>query len=101
MRSALVAGGLLAFALSFDEIVVTTFTAGVGFKTLPLWFADNFAASERDPDGERRRDIRRHRVHHSGLARPTADEHDRDLHALTIASSKCCQVAVGASPGHG
>ena len=43
MRSALVAGGLLAFALSFDEIVVTTFTAGAGYKTLPLWFADNFA----------------------------------------------------------
>ena len=43
MRSALVAGGLLAFALSFDEIVVTTFTAGGGYKTLPLWFADNFA----------------------------------------------------------
>ncbi|MEP6623575.1 MAG: ABC transporter permease [Acidimicrobiia bacterium] len=43
MRSALVAGGLLAFALSFDEIIVTTFTAGVGYKTLPLWFADNFS----------------------------------------------------------
>jgi putative spermidine/putrescine transport system permease protein len=43
LRTALVAGGLLAFALSFDEIIVTTFTAGVGFKTLPLWFADNFS----------------------------------------------------------
>jgi putative spermidine/putrescine transport system permease protein len=43
MRTALVAGGLLAFALSFDEIVVTTFTAGAGYKTLPLWFADNFS----------------------------------------------------------
>ncbi len=43
MRSALVAGGLLAFALSFDEIVVATFTAGAGYQTLPLWFADNFA----------------------------------------------------------
>jgi putative spermidine/putrescine transport system permease protein len=43
MRSALLAGALLAFALSFDEIVVTTFTAGIGYKTLPLWFADNFA----------------------------------------------------------
>jgi putative spermidine/putrescine transport system permease protein len=43
MRSALVAAGLLAFALSFDEIIVTTFTAGVGYKTLPLWFADNFS----------------------------------------------------------
>jgi putative spermidine/putrescine transport system permease protein len=43
LRSALVAGGLLAFALSFDEIIVTTFTAGTGYKTLPLWFADNFS----------------------------------------------------------
>lgn len=43
LRTALIAGGLLAFALSFDEIIVTTFTAGVGFKTLPLWIADNFA----------------------------------------------------------
>ncbi len=43
MRSALLAGGLLAFALSFDEIVVTTFTVGAGYKTLPIWFAENFA----------------------------------------------------------
>ncbi len=43
MRSALLAGGLLAFALSFDEIIVTTFTAAPSYKTLPLWFADNFA----------------------------------------------------------
>ena len=34
--SAIVAGGLLAFALSFDEVIVTTFTAGVT-TTLPLW----------------------------------------------------------------
>jgi putative spermidine/putrescine transport system permease protein len=43
LRSALLAGGLLAFALSFDEIVVTTFTAGAGYKTLPIWFAENFS----------------------------------------------------------
>lgn len=43
MRSALLAGALLAFALSFDEIIVTTFTAAPSYKTLPLWFADNFA----------------------------------------------------------
>ncbi len=43
MRSALLAGGLLAFALSFDEIIVTTFTVDGAYKTLPLWFADNFA----------------------------------------------------------
>lgn len=41
VRSALVAGGLLAFALSFDEIVVTTFTAGPGVETLPQWIFNN------------------------------------------------------------
>jgi putative spermidine/putrescine transport system permease protein len=41
MRSALVAGGLLAFGLSFDEIIVTTFTAGPGIQTLPLWIYQN------------------------------------------------------------
>jgi putative spermidine/putrescine transport system permease protein len=41
VRSALLAGGLLAFALSFDEIVVTTFTAGVGIQTLPQWIFNN------------------------------------------------------------
>ena len=37
MRSALAAGALLAFALSFDEIIVTTFTIGAGEETLPIW----------------------------------------------------------------
>jgi putative spermidine/putrescine transport system permease protein len=37
LRSALLAGGLLAFGLSFDEIIVTTFTAGVREQPLPLW----------------------------------------------------------------
>ena len=32
MRTALVAGALLAFALSFDEIIVTTFTIGAGTR---------------------------------------------------------------------
>jgi len=36
LRTAIVAGGLLAFALSFDEVIVTTFTAGAQ-NTLPLW----------------------------------------------------------------
>lgn len=36
-RTAFVAGGLLAFALSFDEVVVTIFTAPPGVDTLPLW----------------------------------------------------------------
>jgi putative spermidine/putrescine transport system permease protein len=36
ISTALVSGGLLAFALSFDEVIVTTFTAGAQ-NTLPLW----------------------------------------------------------------
>lgn len=41
MRSALAAGALLAFALSFDEIIVTTFTIGAGEETLPIWIFTN------------------------------------------------------------
>ena len=36
LATALLAGGLLAFALSFDEVIVTTFTAGQQ-TTLPIW----------------------------------------------------------------
>jgi len=36
ISTALVSGALLAFALSFDEVIVTTFTAGAQ-NTLPLW----------------------------------------------------------------
>jgi len=36
LATALLAGGMLAFALSFDEIIVTTFTAGQQ-ETLPIW----------------------------------------------------------------
>lgn len=42
MRSALIAGGLLAFALSFDEVIVTTFTAG-DQETLPIWILNNLS----------------------------------------------------------
>lgn len=42
LATALFAGALLAFALSFDEIVVTNFTAGTE-QTLPLWIFANFA----------------------------------------------------------
>ncbi len=37
MATALLSGGLLAFALSFDEIIVTNFTAGAGTQTIPMW----------------------------------------------------------------
>ena len=35
--TALLAGGMLAFALSFDEVIVTLFTTGPGQETLPIW----------------------------------------------------------------
>ncbi|SNY75406.1 ABC transporter permease [Paractinoplanes atraurantiacus] len=49
MRSALLAGGLLAFALSFDEIIVTTFTAGPGITTLPIWIFNNLFRPNQAP----------------------------------------------------
>jgi putative spermidine/putrescine transport system permease protein len=49
IRSALVAGALLAFALSFDEIVVTTFTAGPGIQTLPQWIFNNLFRPNQAP----------------------------------------------------
>ncbi len=49
LRSALLAGGLLAFALSFDEIIVTTFTAGAGVTTLPIWILDNMFRPNQAP----------------------------------------------------
>lgn len=41
IRSAMLAGALLAFALSFDEVIVTIFTAG-GLTTLPIWIFQSF-----------------------------------------------------------
>jgi len=49
MASALLAGGLLAFGLSFDEIVVTTFTAGPGIQTLPIWIYNNLFRPNQAP----------------------------------------------------
>jgi putative spermidine/putrescine transport system permease protein len=48
LRTALVAGGLLAFGLSFDEIVVTNFTAG-STLTLPLWIFNNIRLPKQQP----------------------------------------------------
>jgi putative spermidine/putrescine transport system permease protein len=48
LRTALVAGGLLAFALSLDEIIVTTFTIGQQ-ETLPIWIFSNYARPNQLP----------------------------------------------------
>lgn len=49
LRSSLIAGALLAFGLSFDEIVVTTFTAGPGTPTLPIWIYNNLFRPNQAP----------------------------------------------------
>ena len=49
LRGALVAGALLAFGLSFDEIVVTTFTSSPGVQTLPLWIFGNLFRPNQAP----------------------------------------------------
>jgi putative spermidine/putrescine transport system permease protein len=48
ISTALIAGGLLAFALSFDEVIVTTFTAGAQ-NTLPLWIFGNIRLGQQLP----------------------------------------------------
>jgi putative spermidine/putrescine transport system permease protein len=48
IATALVAGGLLAFALSFDEVIVTTFTAGAQ-TTLPIFILDNLRQGQQLP----------------------------------------------------
>jgi putative spermidine/putrescine transport system permease protein len=49
MSTALVSGALLAFALSFDEVIVTTFTAGAQ-NTLPLWILGAIRLGQRLPE---------------------------------------------------
>ena len=48
ISTALVSGGLLAFALSFDEVIVTTFTAGAQ-TTLPIFILDNIQRGQQLP----------------------------------------------------
>ena len=48
LATALLAGGMLAFALSFDEIIVTNFTAGTD-QTLPIWIFSNIKQANQRP----------------------------------------------------
>ena len=49
IRSALLAGGLLAFGLSFDEIIVTQLVRGAGVETLPIWIFNNLSRPNQAP----------------------------------------------------
>ena len=48
ISTALVGGALLAFALSLDEVIVTTFTAG-SQNTLPIWILGNLRLGQQLP----------------------------------------------------
>lgn len=48
VATALLAGGMLAFALSFDEVIVTTFTAGQQ-STLPIWMLEELVRPRQRP----------------------------------------------------
>jgi putative spermidine/putrescine transport system permease protein len=48
LSTALLAGGMLAFALSFDEIIVTTFTSGQE-QTLPIWIFSSLVRPRQRP----------------------------------------------------
>jgi putative spermidine/putrescine transport system permease protein len=49
IATALISGALLAFALSFDEVIVTVFTAGANF-TLPLWIYGQLRLGQQLPE---------------------------------------------------
>ncbi|MEZ5667548.1 MAG: ABC transporter permease [Alphaproteobacteria bacterium] len=48
IATALLAGGMLAFALSFDEVIVTTFTSGQQ-QTLPIWMLSELIRPRQRP----------------------------------------------------
>jgi putative spermidine/putrescine transport system permease protein len=49
VATALISGALLAFALSFDEVVVTVFTSGAQ-NTLPIWIFGQLRLGQRLPE---------------------------------------------------
>ena len=74
--TALLAGGMLAFALSFDEVIVTTFTAGQQ-QTLPIWMLSELVRPRQRPGHQCRRRARHRRNHASHSRRLLPDERRR------------------------
>ena len=119
LRSALLAGALLAFALSFDEVIVTTFTAGPD-QTLPIWILEQPLAAEPAAGRERRRGLPDPALDDPRLPGDAADAGHRRGHAdgrrraggggaLAMASKRaapdcpphlvaCLGAAVGSTP---
>ena len=76
LSTALIAGALLAFALSFDEVIVTTFTAGAQ-NTLPLWIFGAIRTGQPAARGERGRRVRARAHDHPGRGLGAADRRRR------------------------
>ena len=93
MRTALVAGGLLAFALSFDEIIVTNFTIGAGEETLPIWIFTNLFRAQAAADRQRRRGDRRPDLDHPRLPRPPPDRARRAARPAAVAAAAGSRAA--------
>ena len=94
MRGALVAGALLAFGLSFDEIVVTLFTAPPGVTTLPIWIFQNLSAAEPGAGGQRRRSRAGARVDLPDLPEPEGGRGvDERRAALRLTPTRWCPAA--------
>jgi putative spermidine/putrescine transport system permease protein len=49
LGTALISGGLLAFGLSFDEVIVTVFTTGAGTQTIPMWIYTSIQTPSEQP----------------------------------------------------
>ena len=89
ISTALVSGSLLAFALSFDEMIVTTFTAGAQ-NTLPLWIFGNIRLGQELPQVNVDRPDRARGHDRPGRARAAPHARER---AAAVAVSAGCQVA--------
>ena len=76
ISTALISGGLLAFALSFDEVIVTTFTAGAQ-NTLPIWIFGQIRLGQQLPQ-----------VNVVVLPDPRCDDHPRRARAAPDARER-------------
>ena len=89
MGTALLSGALLAFALSFDEIIVTNFTAGPGTQTIPMWIFSAIQRPTRPARGERRGLRADPRIHGAGIPGAAHQQRRRRGRPDLTGSSRC------------
>ncbi len=93
LRSALIAGGLLAFALSFDEVIVTIFMAGGRQDAADLDLPE-LPPREPGPAGQRRGAGGDPAVGHPGLHRHPAQRRRRRRARLTRLTISCLRTSL-------